>query len=32
VLTLGFSGHILVVAESVDERKGIDSLAGVVPS
>ena len=32
VLTLGFSGRILVAVESVDGRKGIDSLAGVVRS
>jgi transposase len=30
VLTLGFSGRILVAVEAVDGRKGIDSLAGVV--
>ena len=30
VLTLGFSGRILVAVEPVDGRKGIDSLAGVV--
>jgi transposase len=32
VLTLGFSGRILVAVEPVDGRKGIDSLAGVVRS
>ena len=32
MLTLGFSGRILVAVESVDGRKGIDSLAGVVRS
>jgi transposase len=32
MLTLGFSGRILVAVEPVDGRKGIDSLAGVVPS
>jgi len=32
VLTIGFSGRILVAVESVDGRKGIDSLAGVVRS
>ena len=30
MLTLGFSGRILVAVEPVDGRKGIDSLAGVV--
>ena len=32
MLTLGCSGRILVAVESVDGRKGIDSLAGVVRS
>ncbi len=32
VLTLGFSGRILVAVEPVDGRKGIDSLSGVVRS
>ena len=32
VLTLGFSGRILVAVDPVDGRKGIDSLAGVVRS
>ena len=32
MLTLGFSGRILVAVEPVDGRKGIDSLAGVVRS
>ena len=32
MLTLGFSGRILVAVERVDGRKGIDSLAGVVRS
>lgn len=32
MLTLGFSGRILVAVEAVDGRKGIDSLAGVVRS
>ena len=32
MLTLGFSGRILVAVEAVDGRKGIDSLAGLVRS
>ena len=32
VLTLGFSGRILIAVEPVDGRKGIDSLGGVVRS
>ena len=32
MLTLGFSGRILVAVEPVDGRKGIDSLVGVVRS
>lgn len=32
MLTLGFSGRILVAVESVDGRKGIDLLTGVVRS
>ena len=32
MLTLGFSGRIRVAVESVDGRKGIDSLSGVVRS
>jgi transposase len=30
MLTLGFSGRILVAVEPVDGRKGIDGLGGVV--
>ena len=30
MLTLGFSGRILLAIEPVDGRKGIDGLSGVV--